>query len=130
MEMENSCNSQSKNFTYHDSPSDNLLDTAWQLVPGEVGCSTGLAFTAEFRGIITSTTVHMPEDTLEESGSRAGTSIITPSLGESLSFFGGSRGIRFDTLGEVLLNEVLDIVSTGESVKSLRMKNNLDCDIV
>ena len=130
MEIGNHFNLRLKSFIYLDSLSNNLLDTAWQLVPGEVGCSTGLAFTAEFRGIITITTVHVPEDTLEESGSRAGTSIITPSLGESLSFFGGSRGIRFDTLGEVLLNEVLDIVSTGESVKSLRMKNNLDYDIV
>ena len=130
MEIGNHFNLRLKSFIYLNSPLDDLLDTAWQLVLGEVGCSTGLAFTAEFRGIITSTTVHVPEDTLEESGSRAGTSIITPSLGESLSFFGGSRGIRFDTLGEVLLNEVLDIVSTGESVKSLRMKNNLDYDIV
>ena len=83
MEMGNLCNSQSKNFTHHDSPSDNLLDTAWQLVPGEVGCSTGLAFTAEYRSINTSTTVHVPEDTLEESGSSAGTSTIAPSLSEN-----------------------------------------------
>ena len=109
-----------KIFNYFNAFLDNFLDTARQLVPGEPRFSTFLAITTESGGICALSPVQVIKDALEELGSFCGTATVTEILGESLSFLSGNPGIFLYPLGDLSLNESSDVVSTVESVQSLR----------
>lgn len=100
-----------------DSFLDDTLDAAGQLVVGEPGVGSVGTLSAEFVGKRAASSLHVAEDSSEELSGFVGTFTGAPLSGNSKGLLGGSGSIRRDSLSNVHVKEVLDVLSTRELVQ-------------